>query len=254
MTTFLGLDGGELGFERGLHVGDEVKGDEFELTDADLAAVHVEVLEVAEDEGARRAAGNRGLGGEELHAKGLDVGDAGDCGEFRGSLAVHVGGRRRLEDHRVGENGAEHGAGDVGRDFKAHVVVHALEDGVRAAGRPDDAFERSRGGHVAELVMVDDALEVALINVGGSLGLVGVVDEVDVAAGDARHDFRSFKAEALEDEGRFRGGRALGGRHDVQTTLLVEMRAGNGGNDAVGVGVLMTKNESGHFEAFLKRG
>ena len=62
------------------------------------------------------------------------------------------------------------------------------------------------------------------------------------------------KAEALEDEGRFRGGRALGGRHDVQTTLLVEMRAGNGGNDAVGVGVLMTKNESGHFEAFLKRG
>ena len=91
-------------------------------------------------------------------------------------------------------------------------------------------------------------------NVGGSLGLVGVVDEVDVAAGDARHDFRSFKAEALEDEGRFRGGRALGGRHDVQTTLLVEMRAGNGGNDAVGVGVLMTKNESGHFEAFLKRG
>ena len=102
--------------------------------------------------------------------------------------------------------------------------------------------------------MVDDALEVALINVGGSLGLVGVVDEVDVAAGDVRHDFRSFKAEALEDERRFRGGRALGGRHDVQTTLLVEMRAGNGGNDAVGVGVLMTKNESGHFEAFLKRG
>ena len=171
MTAFLGLDGGELGFERGLHVGDEVKGDEFELTDADLAAVHVEVLEVAEDEGARRAAGNRGLGGEELHAEGLDVGDAGDLGEFFGGLTVHVGGRRGLEDHRVGEDGAEHGASDVGRDFKAHVVIHALEDGVRAAGGPDDAFERSRGGHVAELVMVDDALEVALINVGGAWAL-----------------------------------------------------------------------------------
>ena len=135
VTTFLGLDGGELGFERGLHVGDEVKGDEFELTDADLAAVHVEVLEVAEDERARGAAGDGGLGGEELHAKGLDVGDAGDCGEFRGSLAVHVGSRRRLEDHRVGENGAEHGAGDVGRDFKANVVVHALDEFYRIFAR-----------------------------------------------------------------------------------------------------------------------
>ena len=250
MAAF-GADAAEFLFDRGHHVGDEVKAHEFELAHAHLVAGHVEVLEVAEDEVARRAAGDGRLGREEFHAEGFEVGDAGDFGEFLGGLAVHVRRRGRLEDHRVGEDGAEHDPGDVLRDFNAAVVVHGLEDRVRAARGPDDAFEGRRGRHVAELVVVDDALEVGFVDVGRSLGAVGEVDEVDVASGNARHDFGRFKAEAFEHELRFGGGLALRGGNDVKTALLVEVGADDGGNDAVGVGVLMTENQSGHDEFLL---
>ena len=95
-------------------------------------------------------------------------------------------------------------------------------------------------------MVVDDPLQVRLIDVRGGLGLVGVVDEVDVATGHARHDFGSLEAEAVEDELRFGSGFALSGGRDVEAALRVEVRADDGGNDAVGVGVLMTENESGH--------
>ena len=66
-----------------------------------------------------------------------------------------------------------------------------------------------------------------------------------------RHDFGGFKAEALEHELRFGGGLALRGGNDVKTALLVEVGADDGGNNAVGVGVLMTENQSGHDEFLL---
>ena len=158
MAAF-GLKRCEVFEELGDAVFEELQVHELELADADLGARHIEVLEVAHDEVAGGDALDGGLGGEELHAEGFDVGDAGDFSEFGGGGLVGGGAGRGLEDHRVREDRAEHGAGDVLRRHEAEVVVHALQDRVRAADGHHDDFERSGRGHVAQLVVVDDALE-----------------------------------------------------------------------------------------------
>ena len=249
MTAFFTLNSSEFSFELSLNVGHEVKRNEFELTNANLATIHVEVLEVTEDQGARRAASHSGLGREEFHTEGIDVFNTSDLGEFFGHTTVRIGRRRGLEDHRVREDGTEHGASDIGRDLETHVVVHQLEDGVRATHRPDDAFKRRRRGDVAQLVVVNNTLQIALIDISRSLTLVGVVNEVNITTSHARHNFRGFETEAFKNESRFRSGRTLSSRHHIETAKRVEMCASNGGNDAVGVGVLMTKNECGHLLA-----
>ena len=95
-------------------------------------------------------------------------------------------------------------------------------------------------------MVVDDALQRAFGKIVRRLIEVGIVDDVDLAAGNRRDDFRSLEAEAFENEGRFRSRRPLSGRDDVEAALLIEIRAGNGGNNAVGIGVLMAENDGGH--------
>ena len=216
---------------------------EFELADPHFVTGHVEVLKVTHDEIACGDALHGGLRGKEFHAERGDVVDAGDGGEFRGGLLIGFRAGRGLEDHRVGKNGAEHGARDFLRRRRAEVVVHALQDGVRAAHGHDHGFHGGRRGHVAQLVVIDDALQVAVGEIIRGLSEVGIVDDVHVAARDGRHDFGGLETETFKDERGFGSGVALGGGNDVKTALRVEVGAGDGRNDAVGVGVLVTDDD-----------
>ena len=117
-------------------------------------------------------------------------------------------------------------AGDILGRHKAEVVIHALENRIRAADGHDDDFERRGRGHVAELMVVNDALERAVFEIIGRLIEVGVVDDVHVLARDARHDFRRLQAETLKHEGGFRSRRSLGRSLDVEAALAVEVGAG----------------------------
>ena len=254
MAAF-GLERGEVSEQLRDAVFEELEVDELKLADADLRAGHVEVFEIAHDEGACGNALDSGFGGEEFHAERFNVFNACNFGKFGRSSLVGRGAGRGLEDHRIRENRTEHGAGDILGRHKAEVVIHALENRIRAADGHDDDFERRGRGHVAELMVVNGALARAVFEIIGRLIEVGVVDDVHVLARDARHDFRRLQAETLKHEGGFRSRRSLGRSLDVGAALAVEVGAGDGRDDAVGIGVLMAENDGGHCdEAFLQNG
>ena len=94
--------------------------------------------------------------------------------------------------------------------------------------------------------MVNDTQHGGGVHALGGLGQVRVVDQVQVLTGHIFHNLRSGQAELLQHEFGLRGRSTLGGGGDFKATLAVQVSSGDGGNDAVGIGVHVTKNECSH--------
>ena len=91
-------------------------------------------------------------------------------------------------------------------------------------------------------MVVHDAQHGGGIHALRGLGQVGVVHQIQIFAGNVADHLGSAEAELLQHEFSFRGRRALRGRGDVKTAFAVQISGGNGGNDAVGIGIHVTKN------------
>lgn len=78
------------------------------------------------------------------------------------------------------------------------------------------------------------------------LGQIGEIHQIHFFARHVVDDLRRGKTEFFEHEFGLRGRRALSGRGDVKTAFAVQISGGDRGNDAVGIGIHMTKNECGH--------
>jgi len=238
----LGLDLLDLSVEAVLDRVEDGEVHDFQLADADLLAGHVEVLVVAEDQLFHAGALDGGLDLEHLHAQGHDVRHAGDLGQGLDSLLVGVGAGHGLEHNRVGQDGAEHGASDALGNLDVVERVHGLDDRAGAAHGPDPHLKGVRGGDVAQLVVVDDHQNLGLAQVVGALGQVGVVHQRDLFARVGSLDLGGFEAELLDDELGLGGQLALSARLSLLADLVAQVGQRDGGNNAVGVGVLVTKN------------
>ena len=180
--------------------------DDFELADANLLAAHVEVLVVTMDELVHGGTFKGALHFVHFHAESLHVAHAGNLGELLAGLLVVRSAGDGLEDNGIGKDGAQHAAGDVLGDLDAVEIVHIGDDGAGAASGPDPAEERAVGGHITELVMVNDAEHIGGIHALGSLGEVGEVNKVKILAGHVGNNLRSGQAELVENELGFRSG------------------------------------------------
>ena len=91
-------------------------------------------------------------------------------------------------------------------------------------------------------MVVNDAQHRGGIHALRGLGQIGVVHQIQALPGHIADDLRSAETELFQHEFGFRGRRALGGRGDVKTAFAVQISGGDGGNDAVGIGIHVTKN------------
>ncbi len=121
-----------------------------------------------------------------------------------------------------------------------HKKEGKLENRAGAAHRHDDRFNRRRTRHITELVVVHDTLQIALIDIGRCLSLIRKVNKIDILTGNTGHHFWGAQTETIQNEGGFGSGLTLGNSLNIQTSLTIEISAGNCRYDTVTVRVLMT--------------
>ena len=88
-------------------------------------------------------------------------------------------------------------------------------------------------------MVIDDAEETALREVVRSLSKIGVVDEINLAAFDRMHHFRSLETEALQHESGFRRRITLSAGNSINAAGAVEIRGGQCRNDGIGIRILV---------------
>ena len=98
--------------------------------------------------------------------------------------------------------------------------------------------------------MIHDAQHRGAVHALGGLRQIGIIHQIEFLSGDRLHNLRRAQAETLQHEGRLRRRFALGGGNNVKPPLGIQVGGGNGGNDAVGIRMLVTKNIGGHDGSF----
>ena len=108
-------------------------------------------------------------------------------GESLNDASVDVGCGRRLEEHRVGEHRGEQDAGHRTRDLDAELLVAGGHDRRGRAHRQVQEENRAGRLDVAHTMVVHDLDDGRVLDAGGRLCRLVVVDEHDSTAGAPGH-------------------------------------------------------------------
>ncbi len=128
------------------------------------------------------------LGGQEVvvvtqhvEAEGLQV-DARNGGQFVGDAAVLLASGGRLQEQRVGDEGAEQELGFGWGNGESAFPTTGKENAGRGAPDPAVDIDRFARLDVADTVVVDDGEDLGFFKAPDALGALEVVDQRDLGA------------------------------------------------------------------------